>query len=135
MKQCDTTVVVYNAQFNASLDRDVYTGTVIAGVSWFSDIAATVDGSGLKAAKKVTVRIPVDAECTKSYTTPIAYKTAAASKSYTLQAGDIVVQGDTALVDPKPSDIQKANTEVFTVLAVTDNTKRPNAKHWKLVGA
>lgn len=134
MKQCDTNIVVYNAKYDAALDRDVYTGTVIEGVSWFSDIAATVDGSGLKAAKKVTVRIPVTAECTKSYTTPIAYKTADASTSFTLQAGDIVVQGNTVLTDPRPADIQTTNTEVFTVLAVTDSTKRPHAKHWKLVG-
>lgn len=42
---------------------DVYCSTIISGVSWFSEIAASVEGAGgLKAANKFTIRVPMDAD-------------------------------------------------------------------------
>ena len=50
MRLCNDTITVFNSQLNTALDRDVYTGTVIIGVSWFREVASAVDNSGLKAA-------------------------------------------------------------------------------------
>ena len=135
MRLCDETITVFNAQYNPTTDRDDYTGTVISGASWFSDIATSVIESGLKTANKVTIRIPENASFSgKTYVDPSTYKTADTCKSFTLQSGDIIVKGAVSITGMTPSELQKAHTECVTVVGVTDNRRAPNAPHWRVVG-
>ena len=138
MRLCNDTITVFNARYDKDNDRDVYCATVITGVSWYDEIASTVDSSGLKAADKYTIRIPVDADFGgKTYVDPVTYAGATGDPAtmFTLKSGDIIVKGAvSAGVDPRPSELQKAYAEVATVLGVTDNRRAPKAPHWKVVG-
>ena len=136
MRLCKDTITVFNARYDKDNDRDVYHATVITGVSWYDEIASNVDSSGLKAADKYTIRIPVDADFSgKTYVDPVTYASADPATVFTLKSGDIIVKGSvSAGADPRPSELQKAYAEVATVLGVTDNRRAPNAPHWKVVG-
>lgn len=136
MRLCNETITVFNTRFDPDADKDVYTGTVITGVSWFCEIASNVDSSGLKAANKFTIRIPTNADFSgKAYTDPVSYKNGDPSAVFTLQNGDIIVKGRAEDANPRPADLQKKYAEVVTVLGVTDNRRTRNAPHWKVVGA
>lgn len=136
MKRCNETITVFNAKLDTDTDYDVYTGTVIVGVSWFCETASTVDSSGLKAADKFTVRIPTDANFNgKTYVDPIAYAASGnPAKNFTLKSGDIIVKGAVSAVNPRPGDLQKQYAEVLTILGVTDSRSAVLAPHWKVVG-
>ena len=77
MQLCNDTITLYNRRFDPDEDCDVYERTVIRGVHWFNSEATTVDSTGLKAANKVTIRIPVDADFGgKAYLPPKQYAAA-----------------------------------------------------------
>lgn len=133
MHQCVETITVFNAWYDPETGFDVYVPTVIRGVSWYCDIASTVDSSGLKAANKFTIRIPVDADFGgKGYTAPVAY--ASPASQFTLKQGDIIVHGEeTEML--APAQLKEKYGEIVTILGVTDNSRRPKAPHWKVVGS
>lgn len=135
MKLCNETITVFNKRLAAETGYDVYIPTVISGVSWFCEIASTVDASGLKAANKFTIRIPTDADFSgKQYVNPVDYPQSDETVSFTLGNGDIIVKAAITDSGLKPSDLQKLYGEVVTVLGVTDNRRTANAPHWKVVG-
>lgn len=135
MKLCNDTITVFNARYDPTNDCDVYASTIISGASWYDEIASNVDSSGLKAADKYTIRIPLDADCCgKTYVDPIAYAQSDPATAFTLKSGDIIVKGAVSMTDPRPATLQRAFSEVATILAVTDNRRAPNAPHWKVVG-
>lgn len=138
MRLCNETITVFNARLDPESGFDAYFATVIKGVSWFCDIASNVDSSGLKAANKFTIRIPLDADFGgKTYLDPKAFaETDAPETAFTLHNGDIIVKGiaDTA-ADIRPADLKKQFSEYVTILGVTDDRRAPHSKHWKVVGA
>lgn len=136
MNLCNDIITVFNARLNPDTGSDVYIGTVISGVSWFSENVSSVDSSGLKAANKFTIRIPATANFgNKAYTAPLDYAGAVdVSGLFTLRNGDIVVHGAVTALDLRPAALHK-NYEAFTILGVTDNRRARNAPHWKVVGA
>lgn len=136
MNLCNETITVFNARLDGTKGYDRYYGSVINGVSWYSEIVSNVDSSGLKAANKFTIRIPENADFGgKSYAAPLDYaKAENASSIFTLRNGDIIVRGAVTDPDVKPADLHNGY-EAFTVLGVTDNRRAPNAPHWKVVGA
>ena len=135
MKLCNDTITVFNAQFDAENDCDNYFGTVISGVSWYDEIAAKVDNSGLRAVDKYTIRVPADADFGgKTYTDPVTYATSDPAQFFTLKSGDIIVRGNVSAVNPRPATLQKTYSEVAVVLAVTDNRRARHAPHWKVIG-
>lgn len=136
MNLCNDTITVFNARLNPDTDSDEYIATVISGVSWFCENVSSVDSSGLKAANKFTIRIPVTADFGgKTYKAPLDYANAAdVSGLFTLRNGDIVVRGAVTAQGLRPAVLHK-NYEAFTILGVTDNRRAPNAPHWKVVGA
>lgn len=139
MQQCSETITVLNRWYNSSTHLDEWHPTVIQGVSWFNRVAATVTTSGLKAADTATVRIPTSADAgTAAYMTPQAYKAAASpSGAYTLARGDIIARGDLTaggtITSITPASAKAASDDVLTIISVTDNTRRPNAPHRKVV--
>lgn len=136
MKLCDETITVFNKRLDADTSYDVYIPTVIVGVSWFCEIASSVDASGLKAANKFTIRIPDDADFSgKSYVNPADYAEGDPTEVFTISNGDIIVKAAITDEGLKPADLQEQFGEVVTVLGVTDNRRTRNAPHWKVVGA
>ena len=135
MRLCNETITVFNARLDDETDMDVYCSTIISGVSWFSEIAASVEGAGgLKAANKFTIRIPMDADFSgKAYADPIAYAGGDPNYLFTLKNGDIIVRGAID-EDLRPAELKKICPEVVTILGVTDD-RRARAKHWKVVGS
>ena len=135
MQQCTETVTVYNHKYDRITGRDIWSATVIKGVSWHNEIKAVVTQNGLKDAKTATVRIPVDADTDdKTYMAPAAYKAAeSVLGAYTLARGDILTHGE-APSGLTPAEAQE-RFECVTILGVTDNTTRPHGAHRKVVGA
>lgn len=134
MKECHETITVFNARLDDDNGYDIYVPTVISGVSWYCEIASSVDHSGLKAANKFTLRIPVDADFSgKSYVSPADYARSDPESCFTLNQGDIIVHGEEreAL---SPAELKEKYGEVVKILGVTDSCRRPNAQHWKVVG-
>lgn len=134
---CNETITVYNALLNPDTGYDVYNRTVISGVSWFCEIASTVDGKGLTAANKFIIRIPDNATFNgKYYVTPKSYAESNSPDTvFTFQEGDIIVRGIADELNPRPADLHAKYDEVATVLGVTDNRRGKHGKHWKVVGA
>lgn len=134
MKQCEETITIFNARLDDVTGYDVYVPTIIRGVSWFCEIASNVDSSGLKAADVFKIRIPVDADFSgKAYVMPAAYAGGDPSAVFTLGQGDVIVHGEESEM-MTPAQLQQKYGEIVTILGVTDNTGRPHAKHWKVVG-
>ena len=124
MQLCNDTITLYNRRFDPDEDCDVYERTVIRGVHWFNSEATTVDSTGLKAANKVTIRIPTDADFGgKVYFPPKQYAaTDDPAAAFTLVAGDLVVLGIGA-EDLRPAAIHDTYSEAATILQVTDNRR------------
>ncbi len=138
MKLCNDTITVFNARVDPDVGGNVWIPTVIAGASWYLTDAATVDASkgGLVAANKATIRIPVEADTGgKAYADPVSYANAEdVSGLWTLKGGDIVVRDIVNGDDWTPAKLKATYAECVTVLAVTDNRRAPNAKHWRITG-
>ena len=138
MKLCNDTITVFNARVDPEVGGNVWIPTVIAGASWYLTDAATVDASkgGLVAANKATIRIPVDADTGgKAYADPVSYaKAEDVSGLWTLKGGDIIVRAALEGTDWTPAELKATYSECVTVLAVTDNRRAPNAKHWRVTG-
>lgn len=134
MRECNKTITVFNARMDAEGGYDDYYPTVIRNVSVFLQVAAEVTLSGLNAANKVTIRIPIDADFSgKEYVAPVAFARADPSAAFTLKQGDVIVEAEeTAHLNPV--QLKAKYGEVITILGVTDNRSRPKAKHWKVVG-
>ena len=135
MKECNETITVFNTRLDDDKGYDLYVPTIIRGVSWFCEIASNVDSSGLKAANKFIIRIPVDADFSdKAYVPPAAYAGGDPNTVFTLKQGDAIVHGEET--EPmQPAQLQEKYGELVTILGVTDSSRRPHAKHWKVVGA
>ena len=135
MKECNETITVFNTRLDDDKGYDLYVPTIIRGVSWFCEIASNVDSSGLKAANKFIIRIPVDADFSdKAYVPPAAYAGGDPNTVFTLKQGDVIVHGE-EMEPMQPAQLQEKYGELVTILGVTDSSRRPHAKHWKVVGA
>ena len=134
MKECNKTITVFNARMDGEDGYDVYYPTIIRNVSIYLQVASEVTLSGLNAANKVTIRIPVDADFSgKEYVPPVNFADADVSVAFTLKQGDVIVEAEEReRLDPV--QLKTKYGEVITILGVTDNRSRPRAKHWKVVG-
>ena len=137
MKQCTETITVLNRRYNPATGLDDWIPTVIHGASWHSSIKANITNDGLKAADTATVRIPVGADTGgRTYMAPASYKAAGnVSGTYPLAEGDLIVRGTVSGQNLTPAQIQEANDDCYTIIGLTDNTRRPRGAHWKVVGA
>lgn len=106
MRHADKTVTVYRKSWDADAGADVYTGTVLQGVSFFSRIATTVSTEGLAAACEGTLRIPLEV----------------IPKNLDLCSDDLVCEGALPTRGQRPADLGKLCPYVFTILDVTRNT-------------
>lgn len=135
MKLCNAVITVFNAKYDPVQDCDVYHGTVLTGVSWYEQAVSGVTTEGLKAANRVTVRIPVEV-LSEKYVSPLYYANADdVTGLCTLQTGDVIVKGALYASGMTPAQLHNEYKDVMTVLGVTDNTNAPHGKHWKVTGA
>lgn len=137
MQLCNETITVFNALLDGETGCEKYYGTVIRGVSWYSETASTVDSSGLKAANKTTIRIPFDADFSgKKYVSPLDYRRQRDPVTlFTLTSGTIIVQGEATEDSVTPADLKKQYNGFVTVLGVTDNRRATHSKHFRVVGS
>ena len=137
MKQCSETITIYNKRLSKKTGYDEYVPTIIRGVSWFCEIASSVDSSGLKAANKFTIRIPADADFSgKTYVSPVEYPSEDKDDCFTISQGDIIVHAETDTdIKESPAKLLNEYGEIVTILGVTDNRTRPHAGHWKVIGS
>lgn len=134
MKQCMDTITVFNERFDDTYGYDTYIPTVIKGVSWYDHVESVVTNDGLKAANKITIRIPVDADFGgRAYVDPVGYTAADTGVFFTLKQGDFIVKGEEHASLTPAQALEKYGT-IATILGVTDNRRAPNAKHWRVVG-
>ena len=137
MKLCNETVTVFNKKVDVSNGWDVYNPTIIRGVSWYCEIASVVDGNGLHAANRFTIRIPANADFDgKTYVDHITYENESiVSGVFTLANGDIIVKAEVTDASLTPAQLKERYPDFCTILGVTDNRRAPNAPHFKVVGS
>lgn len=116
MQQCTETITVLSRSTDPDTGLDIWTPAVIHGVSWHGRNTAKATGKGLTPTDAYTVRIPLE---NAGSTVP--------------ENGDIIVRAELTQ-SLTPAEVQAAYTDVFTVTGVTDNTRRPRAPHYKVVG-
>ena len=136
MKLCNETVTIFNKRVDSTTGAYMYYPTVISGVSWFCEIASVVDGTGIHAANRYTIRIPIDANFRNAkYVDAIAYREADdVDGLFTLAQGDVIVRAAVEL-NMSLAQLQSNYAECCTILGVTDNRRAPNAPHFKVVGS
>ena len=135
MRLCNETITVFNKRVDSSTGAYAYYPTTITGVSWYCEIASAVDNTGIHAADRFTIRIPMDAGFGGQYVDPIAYKSAESPTGlFTLAQGDVIVKA--AVTGAMTlAQLHEQYSECCTVLGVTDNRRAPNAPHFKVVGS
>lgn len=116
MYHADKTVTVYRKTWDAESGTDMYQGTVLGGVSFFSRIAATISTDGLTAACEGVLRIPLE-------------KYPDGSK---IKNGDLVCEGAHQEGVTQLTELDGLDVNVFTVVGVTHNVSGRNP-HMKVV--
>lgn len=114
MRHCDKTVTIYRKEYDAENAFDVYRGTVIKGVSFFSKVATTVSTDGLTAASEATLRIPLDV----------------APSGLALKNSDLVCEGILQTEGLRPGDLADLCSYVYTIVGITRNAsgREPHIK-------
>lgn len=117
MRHANKTVTVYKKTWDKDDGVDVYEGTVIPDVSFFSKINTSVSTDGLQAACEGILRIPL--KYVQEY-------------DLELHNGDLVCEGELKTEGMRPSDLDGLCPYVFTVIGITRNTSGRGA-HIKVV--
>ena len=116
MHHADKTVTVYRKEWDEENAVDVYRGTVLSGVSFFSRISTAVSPDGLTAACEGVLRIPL----------------AAYPNVLVLKNGDLVCEGSLTKNPESVAQLDNLCPYVFTVVGITRNTSG-RAPHVKVV--
>lgn len=114
MHHAKKTVTIYRKLWDSEKGLDVYEGTVIQNVSFFSRIATAVSTDGMAAACEGILRIPV----------------AVLPDGKELKNGDLVCEGRLPVADQTPAKLDGLCPYVFTVVGVTRNLngREPHVK-------
>lgn len=104
MHNAKKTVTVYHKAWDPEKAADVYKGTVLKMVSFFSRVHTTVGTDGLTAANEAVLRIPEEV----------------LPKDLILVNGDLVCEGELPVEDMRPGTLASLAT-VFTVVGITRN--------------
>ena len=115
MHHAKKTVTIYQKRWDSEKGLDVYDGTVIPNVSFFSRIATAVSTEGMAAACEGILRIP---------------KREYGDHLLVLKAGDLVCEGVLPVAGQTPAKLDKQCPYVFTVVGVTRNLtgREPHVK-------
>lgn len=108
MHHAEKTVTVYRKGWDEENAVDVYRGTVLNGVSFFSRISTEVSKEGLAHTCEAVLRIPIG--------------TYNPSPLPLLGNGDLVCEGALPTEGLRPADLDELCPYVYTVIGVTWNT-------------
>lgn len=118
MKECNETITIFHHTYNEQTDADVWTPIVVNDVSWFERTDTAITDSGLKSAKKCTIRIPKE-----------SIKT-----GFALSPDDVIIKGTCSdQTCTNPTAIKAKHPSMVTVLGLTDSTHRPHGAQIKVV--
>ena len=116
MLACNETCTLYHKNYDPDTRLDVWTATILTGVSWYAKQGVTAGENGLNSADTLIVRIPVEA----------------APEGLSASPGDLMVKGENG---PIASPRELAGKERYTVTAFRDNRRGPSAlHHYKIEG-
>lgn len=110
MFHADKTVTIYRKAWDPDNAVDVYHGTVVDGVSFFSRVVSAVTTDGLTSSNEAVCRIPLEL-----YTEE-------------LKTGDLICEGAHTVSPQSITEIQNP----FTIVGITRNTSGREA-HIKVV--
>ena len=116
MKHADKTVTIFRKSWDADAGVDIYEGTVIPNVSFFSRISTAVSTDGLVAACEGILRIPMEAY----------------PQGLGLKNGDLVCEGKLKTEGMQLSNLDSLCPYVFTIVGITVNGSGQGA-HVKVV--
>lgn len=105
MHNARKTVTVYHKAWDQEKGADIYKGTVLESVSFFSRISTSVSTDGLAAACEGVLRIPEEV----------------IPNDLNLVNGDLVCEGSLQTEGLRPSDLSELCPYVFTVVGITRN--------------
>ena len=105
MHNARKTATVYHKEWDPDNGIDVYRGTVLKNVSFFSRVCTTVTTDGLTAASEGILRIPEEV----------------VPENLTLVNGDLVCEGVLPADGMRPDALSKLCPYVFTVVGITRN--------------
>ena len=111
MLGCTETMTLIQRHYDSDTDMDVYTQTVITGVSWYGKVKIEVQDKGVRSASIIQVRIPEE-----NLPAEVA-----------LANGDYIVKGELAKKVTKQSDL--TGVECYSIISIGDN-RRGNLRHW-----
>ena len=120
MHNANKTVTIYHKEWDSEKGADVYKGTVIGNVSFFTRISTAVSTDGLTAACEGILRIPKES-LTKAGVTDL-----------NLKNGDLVCEGQLKTTGIQPSELDSLCPYVFTIVGITRNLSG-QAPHIKVV--
>ena len=114
MRYTDKTVTVYHKEYDKENAFDIYRGTVIMGVSFFSKVGATISTDGQTAAGEAVIRVPLDS----------------VPSGLSLNNGDLVCQGALQTEGLRPGELTELCEYVYTIVGITRNTsgREPHIK-------
>jgi hypothetical protein len=105
MRNANKTVTAYRKTWDSEQAADVYKGTVIRGVSFFSRIANTVSTEAMTASCEAILRIPEENM----------------PEGLDLKNGDLICEGALQTDGVRPADLNALCPYVFTIISVTKN--------------
>lgn len=105
MRNANKTVTVYHKEWDPDKGVDIYKGTVLKSVSFFSRVCTTVSTDGLTAASEAVLRIPEEV----------------IPEDLTLANGDMVCEGELQTEGMQPGALRELCPYVYTVVSITRN--------------
>lgn len=114
-------ITVFNSRWDSVKGENVVRATVIRGVHWHSQNKVSVTNEGLKNARVVKIRIPIDAQVEdgRVYLPPDEYEAADAPEDYwTVKNGDAILRG----VFTSAADLKSVKSEKTTVIDWRNNS-------------
>ena len=132
-------ITIFNKKYDSAIRDYIYIRTYLIGVNIEKKKAVNVIKSGLENASSGTIYIPIedlDSE-NKEYISPKRYNQLSAEevkKYYTLQSGDIVVNGiiDYTIDENNTITALKNNYDDVFEIIVVDNKLKGGLPHWEI---
>lgn len=132
-------ITIFNKKYDSTIRDYIYIRTYLIGVNVEKKKAVNVIKSGLENASSGTIYIPIedlDSE-KKEYISPKKYNQLSADeveKYYTLQNGDIVVNGiiDYTIDENNTITTLKNNYDDVFEIIVVDNKLKGGLPHWEI---
>lgn len=132
-------ITIFNKKYDSTIRDYIYIRTYLIGVNIEKKKAVNVIKSGLENASSGTIYIPIedlDSE-NKEYISPKKYNqlsTEEVKKYYTLQSGDIVVNGiiDYTIDENNTITALKNNYDDVFEIIVVDNKLKGGLPYWEI---